>query len=331
MNTDHIKIAAQAGAEAASAKLKEIDSGEDLLTVGTEMAGDFQTDMPAREAFATAAITRYLELQSADVPSVEELKHISWAASREYERGGAQESNSWITVVRTAIVTAYEAKLANWERALEIANRSADEQMRYKREAEATLALENALTETRVENQVMTRDLDITRDNLAKSEAKLSAADEQNKRQADDLEDIQRRLGVFDNPTKSTSVIKQAETAANSKIIDLNETIQKLEGRLAELEWRPISVKPTREDADCEGRVITTCGKRIWYNEYDSLSSAASHWRPAALPAVVDKERVAFEKTLNAIFGSVFPWRLEEDDEVQSKLYQLWQAAKSHK
>lgn len=72
------------------------------------------------------------------------------------------------------------------------------------------------------------------------------------------------------------------------------------EARLAELEWRPISVKPTKEDADARGMVIVMKDREIgtvgwqsdWLNE-------AQMWRPAALPPVADKEREAFEAWFN--------------------------------
>lgn len=72
------------------------------------------------------------------------------------------------------------------------------------------------------------------------------------------------------------------------------------ESRLAALEWRPVSIKPTDADADSQGRIIYTDGKEITYHcNHDLAVKCFSHWRPAALPPVVDKEREAFEAFWN--------------------------------
>jgi len=76
----------------------------------------------------------------------------------------------------------------------------------------------------------------------------------------------------------------------------LGEWIEKqfedAQARLAQLEWRPVSVKPTKEDADPFGNV-QVCGITNGILQSHGLHSINypfrdrdTHWRPAALPEI---------------------------------------------
>lgn len=65
-----------------------------------------------------------------------------------------------------------------------------------------------------------------------------------------------------------------------------DEVAKDYQESLAKLEWRPVSVKPTKEDADSDGYVCAfdTDGElSIWhYNEI--FGRRFTHWRPASPP-----------------------------------------------
>lgn len=103
MNTNHIKAAAQAGAEAVIKACSH--KRESSICCNPDFEAEYRLSEDNRETFAAAAISKFLELQSADVPSVEELVSIADASD-------SLTFHTDVQNVRTAIVTAYEARLA---------------------------------------------------------------------------------------------------------------------------------------------------------------------------------------------------------------------------
>jgi hypothetical protein len=71
------------------------------------------------------------------------------------------------------------------------------------------------------------------------------------------------------------------------------------EARLAQLEWRPVSVKPTREDGDEKGRIAVTGGSRLFVAPWNGLPDGTLGWlpfMPPPQPTAEDKERADFEE-----------------------------------
>ena len=65
-----------------------------------------------------------------------------------------------------------------------------------------------------------------------------------------------------------------------------DEVAKDYQERLAQLEWRLVSVKPTKDDADSDGyvSVLDEAGElSIWRYDFD-FSRRATHWRPASPP-----------------------------------------------
>lgn len=117
------------------------------------------------------------------------------------------DTTGWDHITRYRVTKWREGQPATVDltEALAIANKSADEQMRFKREAEAR---------------------------AEKAEARIKDLEEKNKRQADELKDISHRLGVYDNNTTTT---KRAATEKCNEIHRLNAVLQKTEAELAGL------------------------------------------------------------------------------------------------
>lgn len=82
-----------------------------------------------------------------------------------------------------------------------------------------------------------------------------------------------------------------------------DEVAKDYQERLAQLEWRPVSVKPTKEDADSDGSVcvLDEAGElSIWRYDFN-FGRRVTHWRPASPPPQqVDAEFESWYKT-NAI------------------------------
>lgn len=98
---------------------------------------------------------------------------------------------------------------------------------------------------------------------------------------------------------KKCSKINEVKARANALIATHEKLQSKLtaaQARLEQLEWRPISVKPTKEDADSDRGVIVTDGKFFWRSHFDCIEPQVTQWRPAALPTIPDQSRVEFEK-----------------------------------
>lgn len=114
----------------------------------------------------------------------------------------------------------------------------------------------------------------------------------------------------------------------------LGEWIEKqfedAQARLAQLEWRPVSVKPTKEDADPFGNV-QVCGITNGILQSHGLHSINypfkdrnTHWRPAALPTIPDPSREEFERFFQERGDGYMP-------KTQDALFDLWKAARRTK
>ena len=88
-------------------------------------------------------------------------------------------------------------------------------------------------------------------------------------------------------------------SALDHLVTELQSKLNTAEARLKQLEWRPVSMKPTKEDADAWGRIpVTRLGEVLYQyiNNWDQLPSNVTHWRPFAPPTPSDTDRVEFEK-----------------------------------
>lgn len=137
-------------------------------------------------------------------------------------------------------------------------------------------------------------------------------------------------------------------------ITDQGEEIDRLtaelaaaEKRLAELQWRPISVKPTREDADEGGFVIVLRADKLtslvqwdangFHPDFDwrqtSQALRYTKWRPAALtpaPKAKELERADFENTFPNMPKERTPSGMYANDKFQA-MWESWQAARASK
>jgi len=102
---------------------------------------------------------------------------------------------------------------------------------------------------------------------------------------------------------------------------ELQSKLTAAQARLEQLEWRPVSVKPTKEDADIHGHVLICRkdGDTGFGSIYVAWTPEVTHWRPAALPTIPDQSRVEFEKWWKSNGVSGF---LEE------AAFDLWNAAR---
>lgn len=93
--------------------------------------------------------------------------------------------------------------------------------------------------------------------------------------------------------------------------------------RLAQLEWRPVSVIPTKEDANSFGYLEATDGIHTCHFKYQNypIASSWTHWRPAALPESPDPIVAEFTKW----------WEDQMDDPLpvgSATALRIWKAAK---
>lgn len=119
------------------------------------------------------------------------------------------------------------------------------------------------------------------------------------------------------------------------QIAEAGNRITELESRLAALTPRPVSVKPTREDADTNGDVILfdPSAGDFTYAEWDSKFPATiTHWLPGKLarfapelmPKPEDKERAEFETAWEQGLKSV-------TKDPKSYAFEVWQTARKLK
>lgn len=177
----------------------QADTLEELSESATSQAAKTPTEIP------------WIEWNGGECPLKDE-DVLEWECSwpdGERTKYGCKPSDTtgWDHITRYRVTKWREGQPATVDltEALAIANKSADEQMRFKREAEAR---------------------------AEKAEARIKDLEEKNKRQADELKDISHRLGVYDNNTTTT---KRAATEKCNEIHRLNAVLQKTEAKLADL------------------------------------------------------------------------------------------------
>jgi hypothetical protein len=110
--------------------------------------------------------------------------------------------------------------------------------------------------------------------------------------------------------TDLRSQLESAVQQIKDARVNLAACEQELEektARLAQLEWRPTSVKPTREDADRDGNIETvTPDGRVLIRRHDTwpwpinstTAHKVTHWRavpPPPAPTAEEAERAKFE------------------------------------
>lgn len=119
-------------------------------------------------------------------------------------------------------------------------------------------------------------------------------------------------------------------TSRNKYRLDAEELQTKLaaaEKRVAELEWRQVSVKPTREDADASGYVVAIIEGHYSMEQWDDVGRPFNYWRPAALPKQTtpeEKSRAEFE---------AWWWKENEPspDSSKAEAWKGWQAARKER
>lgn len=84
--------------------------------------------------------------------------------------------------------------------------------------------------------------------------------------------------------------------AGDGEKADLEAKLYAAQYRLAQLEWRPVSVKPTKEDADEYGWIqVFKHDSQLGIHQYHNLNNVA-YWQPFAPPPKINTDRVEFEK-----------------------------------
>jgi len=147
---------------------------------------------------------------------------------------------------------------------------------------------------------------------------------------ADAYQRVAGRLGVKANLIKVIDEKDDQIVAAFKGIHELQSKITAAQERLAQLEWRPVSVMPTKEDADPFGNV-QVCGitdnnlqSHGLHNIHYPFKDRDTHWRPAALPTILDPSREEFERFFQERGDGYMP-------KTQDALFDLWKAARRTK
>ena len=108
------------------------------------------------------------------------------------------------------------------------------------------------------------------------------------------------------------------------------EEIDRLRAELAKHQWRPVSVKPTKEDADVDGYVMDYCksGNLCKQSVVGVLGSVVISWMPCPktpTPTAEETERAGFEK-----WWSCQPSWVHENN-TKHAVFMGWQAARAGK
>jgi hypothetical protein len=133
--------------------------------------------------------------------------------------------------------------------------------------------------------------------------------------------------------------IERYTTGYGALIVEHSKLQAKLataEKRLGGLEWRPVSVKPTQEDADGDGLMIQVLFTNGYTQQqlFDSaFSSGATHWRaccPPPAPTAEEVSRAEFEDTFPNMPKERTPSGMYAKDKFQA-MWESWQAARAAK
>lgn len=106
--------------------------------------------------------------------------------------------------------------------------------------------------------------------------------------------DIVEILPLEDDADKLKARVEELE----SNLEQVTKVATATQSRLAQLEWRPVSVKPKIEDADSNGHVVVirpngNLDATDWTLVGPEFS--VKWWRPMSPPVVKDEEREKFE------------------------------------
>lgn len=111
----------------------------------------------------------------------------------------------------------------------------------------------------------------------------------------------------------------------------LTAELAKRDERLAALEWRPVSVNPTREDADGNRNVIGWNGFNACFQHVDwKFGSNVTHWlrvSPPPAPTPEEIERREFEEMIAACV----PGGQSCDPQSVADNLRAWKAARAAK
>jgi hypothetical protein len=109
--------------------------------------------------------------------------------------------------------------------------------------------------------------------------------------------------------------------------------LAKAEAEIERLRWRPVSVKPTQEDADGDGLMIQVLFKNGYTQQqlFDSaFSSGATHWRACCPPPAPTAEEVSRAK-----FNTWYDARCKDPSQhktaLREAMFDSWQAARASK
>lgn len=162
-------------------------------------------------------------------------------------------------------------------------------------------------------------------DAVAMCHDKITAAEERNANQSQMLFRIAEKLGKTQQPGDSTEVILE-------EIEVLQAKLAATEKRVAELEWRPVSLEPRREDADKDGCVVVlTASLSLGFMRWDTVfRSNTRYWRPAALP-----KQPTPEEQSRAEFQAWWKQRCanpaEHRTSLEAAMLDAWQTARKEK
>lgn len=166
-----------------------------------------------------------------------------------------------------------------------------------------------------------------------------------------ELGQAQAMVGVYKGYGED---IKTQITPLQQRNHELNELLAEAVAKLAtvtaerdRMQWRPVSEKPTRQDADASGNVesITPKGRILlrmfssWPWELNHTTAhEVTHWRPFCpppAPSAEDAERERFEIwAATSSFGHDLtrtPCRKHYNSALTSEAWELWQAARAVK
>lgn len=209
------------------------------------------------------------------------------------------ERDEWLHKLARAVAEAVRGESAEEIRALTAqkaayAERAESKHGCWMMELRNVDALEQSLSTLRAENA-----------NLA---AKLN---EERKIAANRLEMIQAFHEQI--ASKDERIDSQTAELANAKHWNAKQAEE-----IARLSWRPVSVKPTKEDADADGivEIIEKGGKRRLIRwEVVGASSQDSCWRPFSpppAPTIQDEMEAAYQASLKDTWMDVRQWNSKE-------------------
>ena len=146
---------------------------------------------------------------------------------------------------------------------------------------------------------------------------------------AQQAEEIARLTDELASLQRSYEVERHCSGERMAKILELKRDVERVTAERDRLSWRPVSVKPTKEDADLRGYVEGFFGDQklthVGIDSWPWTNPNLTYWRPFCPPPAhtpEEAERERFEKW----------WNSSENFSASKPVaWHVWQAARAAK